>query len=85
MLLRFWAKLTISTQKTIPYNDNEKLCIGITKNWNYNNFNMLMAPVHFVNCMISSGEGSQSTSFDNSNKTVEQCEWSIDHLQFLIL
>ena len=35
--------------------------------------------------MTCSGEGSQSTSLDNLNKSVEQCELSVDHLQFAVL
>ena len=34
--------------------------------------------------ITSSGEGSQSTILDTSNKPVEQSEQSIDHLQFSI-
>ena len=35
--------------------------------------------------MLSSSEGSQSTSLYDSNKPIEQCEQSIDHLHFAIL
>ena len=45
-----------------------------------------MVPIHFAQIsdpasMTSSGERSQSTSLDNSNKPVEQCERSVDRVQ----
>ena len=53
-----------------------------------NNFDLLMeASVLKISdpaSMMSSSEGSQSTSIDHSNKPVEQCEWSVDRLHFAI-
>ena len=62
--------------------------IGITKNRNCNNFNIFDGLIHFrifdSTSMTSSGEGSQSTSFENLNKPVKQFEKSVDCLQFVI-
>ena len=64
------------------------LYIGITKNRNFKNFDiwwpLSVLGIFDPASMMSSGEGSQSTSLDYSNKPVEQCELSVDHLQFSI-
>ena len=62
--------------------------LGITKNRNSNNFkfwwSLFILQISDRASMTPSVEGSQSTKLDDSNKPLEQCEQSIDLIQFAI-